>query len=261
MTETQVMTPSVDKLVEYCSGIALEFEARLNRIRTFIPDHNLTSGTANEIILRNFLSRLAAGRYEVDQGFICAPTASNLVSKQCDILVYDHYSYPLAYSEGEVKLVFPESVRMLIEVKTVIDEEKLGTALANVCVAKRIPPNNINGVVFAFKGPRPTTIIKHLQQYSGRLSMAHAPIAILILDRNVIIHRWFDVTAIQIGGTADAYEVRQSNEPGVVMAFLLLLFFSIQMLEVWGSAEIMRAVRALLESKTSILAKNINIGG
>jgi hypothetical protein len=76
----------IERMIQYCSGIASEFKAKLDRIRTFVPDHNLTSGTANEIMLRDFLSRLSAERYRVGQGFICAPTASDSVSKQCDIL-------------------------------------------------------------------------------------------------------------------------------------------------------------------------------
>ena len=79
------MDSSIERMIQYCSGIAGEFEARLNRIRAFVPDHNLTSGTANEMILRDFLASLSTGHYTVGQGFICNPTASDSVSKQCDM--------------------------------------------------------------------------------------------------------------------------------------------------------------------------------
>ncbi len=119
------MDSSIERMVQYCSGIASEFEARLNRVRTFIPDHNLTSGTANEIILRDFLARFSTGQYRVGQGFICVPTASDLVSKQCDILVYDCHNYPLVHSEGEVVLIFPQAAKIVIEVKTRLNKKDL----------------------------------------------------------------------------------------------------------------------------------------
>ena len=103
-------------------GSADEFLARLNRIRSFVPEHNLTSGTANEMLLRNFLSEYSSGKFALGQGFICEPTipdraTHHLVSKQCDIIIYDR-DYQLVHSEGEVKVVWPQAVRMVIEVKT-----------------------------------------------------------------------------------------------------------------------------------------------
>ena len=78
---------NVGSLIKYGQGIAEEFKARRNRIRNFVTDHNLTSGTANEMILRDFLASLSPRRYTVGQGFICNPTRPSQVSRQCDILV------------------------------------------------------------------------------------------------------------------------------------------------------------------------------
>jgi hypothetical protein len=245
-------------MVQYCSGIASEFEARLNRVRTFIPDHNLTSGTANEIILRGFLARFSAGQYRVGQGFICDPTASDLVSKQCDILVYDCHNYPLVHSEGEVVLIFPQAAKMVIEVKTRLNKKDLKDALENIRVAKQLN-STINGVVFAFKSCRQKTVIKHLQQYAEQLPMQHAPIAILLFDRGVIINRW---PGTESGGGENLYQVRASKDGSnaIVIAFLHLLFFDVQMQEVWGGAGIANMMRRMLEDGTDKIAENVQIG-
>lgn len=101
------MDSSVERVLEYCSSIAREFETRLNRIRAYVPDHNLSAGATNEIILRNFLAQHTTTRYAVRQGFMCDPLSPETVSKQCDILVYDQHHYPLVYSEGEIKSGIP----------------------------------------------------------------------------------------------------------------------------------------------------------
>ena len=252
------MDSSIERMVQYCSGIANEFEARLNRIRTFVPDHNFTSGTANEVILRDFLARRSTGRYKVGQGFICAPTASDSASKQCDILLYDRHNYPLVHSEGEVVLVFPQAAKMVVEVKTRLNKNALKDAMENIRTAKQLN-YAINGVIFAFESLRQETIIKHLQQYPEQLLMRHTPIAILLLNRGVIIHRW---PGTELGGGENLYEVRASKDKdnAIVVAFLLLLFFDVQMQGVWGGAKIMNMMQQMLEDRTDKLAENIQVG-
>lgn len=250
------MNTSAEKLIDYCSGIANEFTAKLNRIRSFIPDHKLSSGTANEMLLRDFLAKLTANQFEVGQGFICDPTASDMVSKQCDILVFNRKDYPLVYSEGEVKIVFPQSVRMLIEVKTSLSREKLYDAIDNISVAKSLY-SFINGVVFAFKSPKLPTILQHLQDYPHQIGERNLPMAILLLDQGVIIHRW---PGTEIGGTGETFIVRESDTSGIVLTFLLMLFFDVQMLSVVGGAGIVNTLQDILNQKTRIISTSIQIG-
>jgi hypothetical protein len=93
----------------------------MSRMRVFVQ-HNLSTGTANEVILREFLSKHAPGNFDVSQGFICDPSEKKWVSKQCDILVYNKNHYPVVYAEGSVKVVWPKSVAMVIEVKTILEK-------------------------------------------------------------------------------------------------------------------------------------------
>ncbi|MCB9419601.1 MAG: hypothetical protein H6667_07345 [Ardenticatenaceae bacterium] len=245
------MDTNVDKMLQYCSSIASEFSARLNRIRAYVPNHKPSAGVANEAILRNFLAQLSAARYAVGQGFICDPVMPELVSRQCDILVYDQHSYPLVYSEGDINVVFPHAVEMLIEVKTGLSKQALRDALDNIGTAKQMKPS-INGVIFAFESPKTSTIIKNLQECSAGVTLQHLPIAILLLDKGTIIHRW---PGTGDGGKDNPYQVCVSsqNMPGTVIAFLLLLFFDVLMQGVWGGASVVNMLQKLLADDTAVL--------
>jgi hypothetical protein len=169
--------------------------------------------------------------------------------------VYDRHSYPLVHSEGEVALVFPQAVKMVIEVKTRLNKGTLQLALENIRAAKQFD-HSMCGVVFAFNSQREETIIKHLRQYPQPLPMEHAPTAILLFNRGVIIHCWH---AMQ---TKEHYEVRASKDKdsATVLAFLLLLFFDAQMEGVWGGANIVNMNLRMLEHKTEQIADDFQIG-
>jgi hypothetical protein len=261
--EFSVELPNVDRMIEYCTGIANEFLARLNRIRSFIPEHNLTSGTANEMILRNFLSEFSMGKYAVGQGFISDPTipsqaTGHTVSKQCDIIVYDR-DCPLVHSEGEVKVVWPRSVKMFIEVKTNLNNAKTtAEALENICIAKRVPyMNRTPGLIFAFKSSRVKTVVEYLREYPQKLSPEDSPIAVLLLEKGAIIHRWSPV-----GPESAAYEVRRGHvdEKATVMAFLVMFYFDILMTNTFLGSSIVNMLRDMLEYRTNKILDDFMIG-
>jgi hypothetical protein len=89
--------------------------------------------------------------------------------------------------------------------------------------------------------------------------MKYAPIAILLFDRGIIIHRW---PGTELGGGENLYEVRASKDGdnAVVVAFLLLLFFDVQMQGVWGGASIMNMMQRMLEDRTEKITENFQIG-
>jgi hypothetical protein len=182
------MTPQIDKMIEYCLGIAQEFESRRNRIRVFVK-HNLSSGNANEIILRDFLSQHSSTMYDVGQGFICDPSADEVVSRQCDILVHDQLNFPLVYRDGSIKVVWPQATRMTVETKTLLDKRELRTAIENVVSSKRTN-SQILGVIFAFNSSNLPSIVKELQSTTYLAQEDEMPDAILLLNKGIIIHRW-----------------------------------------------------------------------
>jgi hypothetical protein len=97
------------------------------------------------LFLREFLSKHAPGNFDVSQGFICDPSDKKWVSKQCDILVYNKNHYPVVYAEDSIKVVWPKSVAMVIEVKTSLEKKDVTEAIENIRSAKRINTSIVGG--------------------------------------------------------------------------------------------------------------------
>lgn len=218
-----------EKMLEYCMSVAQEFQARMNRLRVFVK-HNLSSGNANEIILREFLASHASGNFKVEQGFLCDPTEQNKVSKQCDILVHNQSKYPIIYSDGPIKVVWPESAKMVIEVKTNFKKDDIKTGLENIQSAKQVH-RRLHGVIFAFRSPKLDTVVRNLEEFPRPIFPKEGPTAILLLDKGVIIHTWGwsrrkDIESLpETDPNAYAVMAGKNNNNAVVIAFLLLLFF------------------------------------
>jgi len=259
------MTSRTEKTFAYCLGIAREFEARVSRMQIFVK-HNVSSGNANEVILREFLASHAPGDFHVGQGFICDPTQENASSKQCDILIYNQNYYPLVYSDGPIKLVWPNSVAMVIEVKTNFGGKDIITSLENIESAKRLN-DQLTGVIFAFKSASITTVLKQLQTYPKRLGTKHKPTAILLLDKGVIIHRW------GLSRMRDSERDRDTNlenyavltakgdKGALVVTCLLLLFFqSVGRGRGLYEADMMNMLLETIEHLAEKMPKDIHIG-
>ena len=259
------MDISPDRFVEYCVGVAREFQARMSRLRVFVQ-HNLSSGTANEIILREFLSRHAPGHYDVGQGFLCDPSEPGKVSKQCDILVHSQNNYPLVYADGSIKVVWPRAAAMVVEVKTILSKKDIAASLENIVSAKRLN-NRIEGVIFAFRSQTLETVIRNLQAYPSHIAPEHSPTAILLLDKGIIIHSWgwarhrdYEAAKEQPAGIKPyAVRVAKKEKGAVVVAFLLLLFFhslDVPMLE----SNFINMLVNMLEEYTEQKLPDIDIG-
>lgn len=250
----EVNKTSVEGLVKYCQSIADEFRARQDRISNFVK-HNLTSGTARETILRDFLAEHSTGHYKVVQGFICDPTKPDQVSRQCDILVYNHLYHPVVHSEGQIKIVWPISVRMTIEVKTKLNKNSLHKALENVGVAKKLN-YMMTGLVFAFKSISIEKIVEHLKCYPDPLNMKYAPNAILVLDKKLVVasdNLWTATTE------QTAYKVWKAYDEGVLMTFLFLTFLA-NVTEPSLMTTALNAARILLVERAKLLSDCVTIG-
>lgn len=264
------MTVRADKYVEYCISVAAEFQSRINRLRVFVS-HNLSSGTANESILREFLSRHAPAEIDVGQGFIFDPfEKEGQVSKQCDILVYDKNNYPLVYSDGPVKVVLPGAARLVIEAKTKIDQTAMDLAIDNIVTADALCERNENfqGVIFVFRAPKNLdTTIRYLKQHPNSTD---APTAILLFDKGIIIHRygWLrsHETRSKYGHgalTEHPYAVRRSKsgrKGAIVVTFLLLLFFhAVEARGLYQTIPINAIIEAM-DEHTVLIRDDVHIG-
>jgi hypothetical protein len=224
----------VSQLLAYCESLAEEFESRRNRVRNYVK-HNLTSGTANEEILRSFLSAIVAGRYGVDEGFVCNPIRGE-ASRQCDILVHNR-DFPLVYAEGNVVIVWPASVLMSIEVKTSMrGAEDLIGAVENIASVRQLDSGrHAVGVIFAFDSLLAETALETLRILNP--DPLKRPAAVLLFQQGAIIHQANVNDVIRYGDTAAPYELRRcvgNNPSAVVLTYLLLLFLRSQFMRIGG---------------------------
>jgi hypothetical protein len=217
----------VRNFLGYCSSLAQEFQSRRNRVRHFVK-HNLTSGTANEAILRDFLSSISAGVFAVGEGFICNPLEGTS-SRQCDILVHDT-RFPRVFSESGVTIVWPESVLSVIEVKTsMTSTDALRSAVQNIISAKEAGASHMMGLIFSFNSLDAETAYGVLSDYPcDRMR----PVAVILFDQGTIIQQAgaYDLTGY--GGGSAAYEFHKciGDDPsGMALTYLLLFFVGVQL--------------------------------
>lgn len=212
----------VTNLLQYCVSLAREFESRRNRVRNFVQ-HNFTSGTANEAILRDFLSGISGGGFAVTDGFICNPLQGS-VSRQCDILVRDN-RFPLVFGESGVTIVWPESVLLMMEVKTAIKStEMLRAATENIISAKEVSLHAI-GLIFAFESLSAESALQVLEGLTCEPYLR--PFALVLFDQGVVIQQAGGMEAIRYGGGDAPYEIRRSRDQdpsALALTYLLLIF-------------------------------------
>jgi hypothetical protein len=102
-------------LVAFHESIAAELNATQNRVRNLIgSNHWPSDGEHKEAILRKILRNHIPLFYHVGRGFV---RFKEEASKQIDILVTDE-QHPTLFRDGDLKIVTPDAVRAIIEVKT-----------------------------------------------------------------------------------------------------------------------------------------------
>jgi len=141
---------------DYLSTFSDELLAQSNRV-DFLIRHTGTVGSFREELLRGFLRKCLPGKFQVSTGFI------EDCGRQLDIIVWDGVNYAPLFRENEVVVVPRESVRAIVEVKTVLDTGTLDQALEILYEATtRHPP-----VVPIFQG-----VFAFEQGYRSDLSIA-----------------------------------------------------------------------------------------
>ena len=130
-------------LTSYAALIGESFASRINLPAQIIRDaHHPSLGRYKERLLMTFLSEFIPRRYDVGTGFVLFPTerlfesgiqkdydflsgSDHVVSRQCDIIVYDANEFPTVFRDGEFVIVRPESVRSIVEVKGSISPDDI----------------------------------------------------------------------------------------------------------------------------------------
>jgi hypothetical protein len=79
-----------------------------------VTGHGTTSGSHRENEVREFLREILPGRFSVDHGLVFA---RNGKSREADVILWEAGDFP-RIPQSESKIVFAESVRMIVEVKS-----------------------------------------------------------------------------------------------------------------------------------------------
>lgn len=122
-------------LTSYAALIGDGFASKINLLAQLLRDaHHPSLGLYRERLLLQSIRDFIPQRFDVGTGFVIFPkerqfsseppeaydvlnASDHVVSRQCDLIVYDHGEYPLVFRDGDFVVVRPEAVRAVIEVK------------------------------------------------------------------------------------------------------------------------------------------------
>lgn len=161
--------------------------------------HKGAKGSEAEGLMKNFLSNRLPKRFAVSSGFII--DKRNEVSKQTDVVIYDAFNCPV-YRASDDGAIFPnDNVAAVVEVKALLDKDRLREACENIRAAKRLAktpmPDNFPflvstqtlGCIFAYKSSITLNkIVEHYQEFLSEKGFnAEDNVDIIaVLDRGII---------------------------------------------------------------------------
>ena len=148
----------------YWNIVARAIDLEDDKIDLFIPYHNPSRGTAREAILRNLLVTHTPDPYVVSTGFVYEPNQDAEIPAQCDVLVYDPRISQPYYRLDEFVVVSPRSARVIVEVKSRLQEAEFDKTVA----IRRKAPCPVLG--FAFEGWAFETFCQSIAQRIAELT-------------------------------------------------------------------------------------------
>jgi len=111
---------------EYYSSLGSELQSIKNRVRNLIGSGGWSEeGRYKEVILMNMLSRFLPKNYSMGTGYVLSIDEKEVTgrTKQIDIIIYDN-AFPVFFKERDFVILPPDSVRGIIEVKSMIHKWK-----------------------------------------------------------------------------------------------------------------------------------------
>ena len=116
-----------------------QFQSQADIVRNLIGDtHWLSDGHHRESILRDFIEVFLPTNVAISSGFVKPPNSRYRCSNEIDILVSDVQSRVHYYNQNGFRIIPPEALVALIEVKSTHSKKKLKEALQNTCSAQLI---------------------------------------------------------------------------------------------------------------------------
>lgn len=130
-------------------GIGKKMQLDFEDIQSQV-EHAGERGGEREATLREFLKSYLPSKYAVSNGEIVDENLQ--VSKQCDLVIYDHFNCPLLLAGKDYRVFPSEPVYAVIEVKSVLNLKELKDSSEKIVSVKKLERENgpIAGVVFAY---------------------------------------------------------------------------------------------------------------
>lgn len=182
--------------------------------------HSGTKGSEAERLMRKFLNDHLPRRFAAVAGFII--DNNDKVSKQTDVIVYDALNCPAYRASDEAAILPNDNVAAVIEVKSVLDKERLKEAVDNIRATKSLAKTKINdgpflvtietlGCLFAFHSSLTLeTIAQHYNELLANQPIGSQLDIIAVLDRGTIMFsaklpnspHWNPIVLYGLGGEA-----------------------------------------------------------
>lgn len=148
---------------KYFNLISTELLNKLEQIRQFITKHNPTIGVLTEAVLREFLAKYLPKSVAVEEGFIIDKTG--FVSKQCDILIYDHLNFAPYYRINDIVVIPAEAVIAVIEVKTTLNKQIFAGIVEYFANIQAICQTNAKTYLFIYNSPKSSALATLFHRY------------------------------------------------------------------------------------------------
>lgn len=189
---------------ELLKSAAEQLRNEFNNIRKTVP-HYGEAGEEVEQILIEFLNNYLPKRFRASSGFIL--DSNNQISKQCDVIVYDHLLSPVYRASNNALILPNHHVAAVLEVKSKLNKSQLKDSLDKIQIAKSLnkpEPTDFDlpstgsplktyktlGIVFAFDSE--TT----LETIGDNLAEMHKSVDsnqwidfVIVLDKGVLEHQ------------------------------------------------------------------------
>ena len=141
---------------KYWQAVANVLEGESAKAEVYV-NHSLSLGVAREAILRNIVMDETPGPFSVKTGIIRESSSGDLVSRQCDLLIFDPNVDTPFYKMDEFVVIPSACARVVIECKSKIDSNAMPTVID---IWQSTRPMSISTLVFGFDGVKFNTFTK-----------------------------------------------------------------------------------------------------
>lgn len=137
-------------LTSYAALFGDSFSSKINLLTQIVQGaHYPSIGRYKEKLLSKAIAEYIPKRFEVGTGFVLFPTekffegdipngfdplnmSDHVLSKQCDVIIYDASSFPVIFRDEDFVILRPESVKAVIEVKGSLSPKEIESCLNGI---------------------------------------------------------------------------------------------------------------------------------